>query len=337
MLLLDAADVIRIRRARGMPHVAELERAPDRRRRAAADPDLRLRRRMRLRGRVVERPELAFEIALAAPERTHQPDRLVPAAAAALERHAHEVVLVLVPAHADAEVEAAAAELLQRRHLLRQVHGVVQRDEDDRRAESDLRRPAGDPAERHEGVVDAAVGIDAPGADDDVLRRPGRVEAELHRQLGRAANAVDSRVEPVVGHDDAEMHDPRLTSARVARLATTDPDGRPHLVPIVFVLDGDTLYSAVDRKPKRSTTLRRIENARARPDVTVLVDHYDDDWTRLWWIRLRGRARVLDDGEERDRALALLQEKYPQYRTEPPDGPVLAVDVTEVRRWAAEP
>jgi PPOX class probable F420-dependent enzyme len=121
----------------------------------------------------------------------------------------------------------------------------------------------------------------------------------------------------------------------VARLATTDPDGRPHLVPIVFALDGDTLYSAVDRKPKRSTTLRRIENARARPDVTVLVDHYDDDWTRLWWIRLRGSARILDTGEERARALQLLGEKYPQYRTEPPDGPVLAVDVSEVREWAA--
>ena len=131
------------------------------------------------------------------------------------------------------------------------------------------------------------------------------------------------------------MHDSRLTAARVARLATTDPDGRPHLVPIVFALDGDTLYSAVDRKPKRSSKLQRIENARARPDVTILVDHYEEDWSRLWWIRLRGRARVLDDGEERDRALVLLQEKYPQYLTEPPDGPVLAVDVTEVREWSA--
>ena len=131
------------------------------------------------------------------------------------------------------------------------------------------------------------------------------------------------------------MHDPRLTSARVARLATTDPDGRPHLVPIVFVVEGDTLYSAVDRKLKRSTRLRRIENARARPEVTILVDHYDDDWRHLWWLRLRGRARVLDDGQERAHALALLQEKYPQYRAEPPDGAVLAVDITEVRDWAA--
>ena len=131
------------------------------------------------------------------------------------------------------------------------------------------------------------------------------------------------------------MHDPRLLAARVARLATTDPDGRPHLVPIVFALEGDTLYFAVDRKPKRSTTLRRIENARARPDVTVLVDHYEDDWSRLWWIRLRGRARVLDDGAEAERAIELLREKYPQYRDEPPGTPVLAVDVTDVRSWPA--
>jgi PPOX class probable F420-dependent enzyme len=130
------------------------------------------------------------------------------------------------------------------------------------------------------------------------------------------------------------VHDARLTAARVARLATIDPDGRPHLVPIVFVLDGDTLYSAVDRKPKRSRTLRRIENARARPEVTILVDHYEEDWGGLWWIRLRGLARVLDDGAERERALALLAEKYPQYRQEPPDGPVLAVDISEVRDWS---
>jgi PPOX class probable F420-dependent enzyme len=131
------------------------------------------------------------------------------------------------------------------------------------------------------------------------------------------------------------MHNSRLTSARVARLATTDPDGRPHLVPIVFAVDGDTLYTAVDRKPKRSRTLRRIENARARPDVTILVDRYDEDWSQLWWIRLRGRARVLDAGDERQRALQLLAEKYPQYEDEPPDGPVLAVDVTETRAWSA--
>ena len=123
----------------------------------------------------------------------------------------------------------------------------------------------------------------------------------------------------------------------MARLATTDPDGRPHLVPIVFALEGDILYSAVDRKPKRSTKLRRIDNVRVRPDVTILVDHYEENWGRLWWIRLRGRARVLDEGEERDHALELLKEKYPQYRAEQPVGPVMAVDVTEVRDWAGSP
>jgi PPOX class probable F420-dependent enzyme len=106
-------------------------------------------------------------------------------------------------------------------------------------------------------------------------------------------------------------------------------------VPIVFALEGDTLYSAVDQKPKRSSKLRRVENARVRPDVTILVDHYEEEWGRLWWIRLRGRARVLDEGEERERALKLLREKYPQYRSEPPNGPVLAVDVNEVREWAS--
>jgi PPOX class probable F420-dependent enzyme len=136
------------------------------------------------------------------------------------------------------------------------------------------------------------------------------------------------------------MHDPSLlrekvAGSRVARLATTDPDGRPHLVPIVFALRGDTLYTAVDAKPKRSRTLRRIENARERPDVSVLVDRYDEDWTRLWWVRLRGRARVLDAGDEAERALALLTAKYEQYRDAGPTPPVLALDVEEWREWSA--
>lgn len=126
-----------------------------------------------------------------------------------------------------------------------------------------------------------------------------------------------------------------MQAARIARLATIDPDGRPHIVPIVFVLDGETLYSAVDAKPKRSRTLRRIENARARPDVTVLVDHYDEAWERLWWVRLRARARVLDGGEEAERALGLLVDKYQQYRREPPSLPVVALDVVDWRGWAA--
>jgi PPOX class probable F420-dependent enzyme len=138
------------------------------------------------------------------------------------------------------------------------------------------------------------------------------------------------------------MHDlsvvrARVTSSPIGRLATVDPDGRPHLVPIVFALAGDTVYSAVDAKPKRSRMLRRIENARRDPNVAVLVDHYDDDWARLWWVRLRGRARVLDGGAEAQRALALLAEKYDQYRDAPPGLPVLAIDIDEWRSWSADP
>src|SRR5882724_9919311 len=101
MLLLHSPDVPRIRPARRMPRIAQFERTPDRAVRAASDPDLRLRRRVRLRGRVVERPVLPLEVALAVPERTHQPDRLVGSPAAAFELDAHEVELVSMPAHPD--------------------------------------------------------------------------------------------------------------------------------------------------------------------------------------------------------------------------------------------
>jgi PPOX class probable F420-dependent enzyme len=126
----------------------------------------------------------------------------------------------------------------------------------------------------------------------------------------------------------------RVDRARVGRLATVDAEGRPHLVPICFALDGEVLYSAVDQKPKRSRRLRRLENIRKNPAVTVLVDHYEEDWSRLWWVRLQGEARVLDDGSESERALRLLAEKYAQYRREPPAGPVVRLDIREWRGWS---
>ena len=128
----------------------------------------------------------------------------------------------------------------------------------------------------------------------------------------------------------------RAAAARVARLATVDPDGGVHLVPFCFVLEGDVLYSAVDQKPKRSRDLRRLRNLRERPRATVLIDHYEEEWSELWWLRLSGTARILEaDEPEARRALALLADKYPQYRREPPPGPVIALDVTERRGWAA--
>jgi PPOX class probable F420-dependent enzyme len=126
----------------------------------------------------------------------------------------------------------------------------------------------------------------------------------------------------------------RFAAARIGRLATADSQGRPHLVPIVFAVVGDRVYSVVDAKPKRTTALRRLANVRQNPFVAVLVDHYDDaDWDALWWVRADGRARVLEPGDtEARRALALLHERYPQQR---PTGAVLAVDVERWSGWSA--
>jgi PPOX class probable F420-dependent enzyme len=150
-----------------------------------------------------------------------------------------------------------------------------------------------------------------------------------------AEESAMNAVVRVVG-DSPEMR-ARVVAMRVARLATTDAAGETHLVPICFVLEGDVLYSAVDEKPKRSKRLKRLANIRAHPGVTVLVDHYEEDWSRLWWVRLRGEARVLEEGPERDRALLLLAAKYDQYRAQPPTGPVIAVEVEEWRAWSAAP
>jgi PPOX class probable F420-dependent enzyme len=137
-----------------------------------------------------------------------------------------------------------------------------------------------------------------------------------------------------VSVDVAEMRR-RVAPAAVARLATIDERGRPHLVPVCFALEGDVLHSAVDEKPKRSRLLKRLDNIRLHPQVAVLVDHYEDDWTRLWWVRMRGAARVADAGPERERALELLAEKYEQYRAEPPQGAAIVVRVEEWRGWSA--
>lgn len=125
-----------------------------------------------------------------------------------------------------------------------------------------------------------------------------------------------------------------MGEARVGRVATTDPDGSPNVVPFVFVLDRDTLYSSVDEKPKRTRELRRLANLRRDPRFMVLVDHYEEDWPRVWWVRLRGRGRVIDVGPERDHALRLLGEKYQQYEQETPQGAVVALDVEQWRGWA---
>jgi PPOX class probable F420-dependent enzyme len=122
----------------------------------------------------------------------------------------------------------------------------------------------------------------------------------------------------------------RFAAARVARLGTVDANGNPHLVPICFALDDDTVYSAVDAKPKTTRDLKRLRNIEANANVTLLVDHYDDDWNRVWWIRVDGTAEVRDRD---DTGRKLLAAKYPQYG-EAPDllGRMVVV---KVRRWTS--
>ncbi len=124
----------------------------------------------------------------------------------------------------------------------------------------------------------------------------------------------------------------RLFEARVGRLATAGTDGRPHVVPITFAFDGESLFFAVDAKPKRTTDLKRLRNIAANPAVSVLVDHYEDDWTRLWWVRVDGTARIVEDTAP---ALEVLARKYEQYRRTRPPGPVVAISIDRMTGWAA--
>ena len=126
----------------------------------------------------------------------------------------------------------------------------------------------------------------------------------------------------------------RLAGARVARLATVGGDGQPHLVPVTFAMDGDLIYTAVDYKPKKSASLRRLRNIRENPRVALLADHYDEDWDLLWWVRIDGWASVVDDEEALQDPLDVLAERYQQYRDRRPPGPVIVIQVDRWKGWA---
>lgn len=150
------------------------------------------------------------------------------------------------------------------------------------------------------------------------------------RLSGRYGDAVDKQ--------DRQWSRPRFAAAPVARLATLRPDGQPHLVPVVFALDGDTVWMAVDDKPKVTRDLRRLGNIRVNGRVSLLVDHYEADWARLWWVRADGSATVHDDPTPHSvGGVALLVDKYEQYRRRPPSGPVIEVTVDVWRSWSAGP
>jgi PPOX class probable F420-dependent enzyme len=121
----------------------------------------------------------------------------------------------------------------------------------------------------------------------------------------------------------------RVTQARVARLATVTAEGRPHVVPVCFALARGRIYTAVDAKPKSTRRLRRLENVRATGRASLLVDHYDEDWSRLWWVRVDGPAEVI----ESEAALDALAAKYEQYRAARPAGPVIAITPDKWRSW----
>jgi PPOX class probable F420-dependent enzyme len=126
----------------------------------------------------------------------------------------------------------------------------------------------------------------------------------------------------------AEEH---FAQGRIGHLATVTPDGRPHIVPVCFALHDGMVYTAVDAKPKARTALARLENVRATGRASVLVDHYEEDWSNLWWVRVDGAAEVVDSVT----AIDALAAKYPQYRAVRPTGPVIAVTPDRWRSWAA--
>jgi PPOX class probable F420-dependent enzyme len=134
--------------------------------------------------------------------------------------------------------------------------------------------------------------------------------------------------------DQLEMRS-RFMSSPVAHLATVGADGRPHIVPICFALADELLYFVIDSKPKRTTNLKRLRNIAANPAASILVDHYEDDWGSLWWVRIDGEARVATDQAEIHAALRLLRERYSQYRASTPAGPVVAVAITGISGWSA--
>ena len=133
----------------------------------------------------------------------------------------------------------------------------------------------------------------------------------------------------------------RFTQSPIARLATTTRDGIPHLVPVVFAFDGGSqgghgvVYTAIDAKPKTTRWPRRLANIESNPEVCLLVDHYTDDWTKLWWVRVDGVAAIHQDDETMDTGHRLLRAKYPQYQSVPLVGPVIAVSVTRWSSWHA--
>lgn len=127
----------------------------------------------------------------------------------------------------------------------------------------------------------------------------------------------------------------RFAAMPVARLATVRGDGAPHVVPITFAMVGEWIVTAVDHKPKSTRRLRRLANIAADPRVAVIVDHYEDDWSALFWVRVDGTATIVDGGSEFEDGVAALGAKYAQYRAQPPAGPAIVITPSDWSWWSA--
>lgn len=134
---------------------------------------------------------------------------------------------------------------------------------------------------------------------------------------------------------DADLMRRRFAEARVGRLATVSAGGAPHVVPVCFALEGNNIYWAVDHKPKSTSRLRRLDNIRVHPAVELVADNYEEDWARIWWVRVGAEAAILESGPEAEHGLDLLAAKYPQYRAVRPLGPVVRMAVLRWTSWPA--
>jgi PPOX class probable F420-dependent enzyme len=290
----------------------------------------------------------------------HEP---APAVEGALDRGE----VVRAASDAEAEGESAPGELVETRGRLGEPDRRIGRRQQDVGDQADPgRRPGGGRQARQRVVRRIHQAVDrGQGAEPALLRPAGPLE---HQPSGNAGNRV--------GESDTDLHvyllRPRsltgrryggsgvtstraglvlpasvpavdvaecrrlLGLARVARLATVDGEGRPHLVPVTFALSGDTVWSAVDRKPKRTAALKRVANVRATGRACLLADHYDEDWSALWWVRADADAAVLPPGsDEIPAAVAALVAKYDQYAVDPPPGPVIRLAVRHWTGWRA--
>jgi PPOX class probable F420-dependent enzyme len=182
------------------------------------------------------------------------------------------------------------------------------------------------------------VGVDGDGVH---VTLPSRVLGFnfLHGRnppRGSVASVTPDRQAVVMDEQAARA---AVAAARVARLATVSAVGAVDLVPITFALvtsaGRDRLVTAVDHKPKSTTRLQRLADVRAHPEVSVLVDQYDDDWSRLWWVRLRGVATLVESGAEHTEAIDALRARYAPYRDRRPTGPAILVDLTRWQWWSA--